>query len=388
MYKIIIDILQGKIKTNELANLTFIQSYKKTEHKTKKYPFAFSLSLTIRLNGEVIKNIVNIIKNNCVEGDIGYIKIVYLGVRYHQFKKFIRSILRMSYIANSSIERLLNYEGVMKIYNSVFTHPSADITNNYEFYEFVGDVIVNKAIVKFLVNRFPSLNKSDGVEVLTPLKQELISKRYFADLGAKLGFWKYISIDINYKKTEMKRTLEDCFEAFFGATEWMFANILRRKDSDLLCSYIIASILKNEPIPTTYETIVNPISRLKELFDTYADITKSKESYMKKIEDRELPLISRVQVENDYVLFQKKAETVRSVFPNGLGKLEYKVEHMKNELGMHFMYQISVTANGIVLGRGMAPLKQDAKKKAAQEGINYLKTINIEKSKPSVYDDM
>ena len=69
---------------------------------------------------------------------------VYNGPRDQEFKDMIKTILKLGKLKEKYIDVLLDEEG-LSVYDKVFTHPSVDPLNNYEFYEILGDITVINA---------------------------------------------------------------------------------------------------------------------------------------------------------------------------------------------------------------------------------------------------
>ena len=189
------------------------------------------------------------------------------GIRGEEFKSFIRTLLGRMNISEKNMDELTNEEN-MKVYENVFTHSCVDEKNNYEFYEILGDVTCNKIIVWYLKNRFPFLNNTEGVKVIARLKINLVSKVSFSKWSLKLGFDKYISYDLETKIKNEIGVLEDCLEAFIGASELLIDKIFKG-GGYFFCYRFLNSILEEEDISLKYEDLYDPITRLKETFDYY-----------------------------------------------------------------------------------------------------------------------
>jgi dsRNA-specific ribonuclease len=174
----------------------------------------------------------------------------------------------MSKLKQKYIEILINRDN-MKVYQSVFTHMSVDELQNYEFYEILGDVTLNKAIVWYLKDRFPKLQNAAGVKIIARLRINLVSKKHFGYLAEKLGFLEFIRADADIKSQKQTSLLEDVFEAFFGATEFLLDTILGNGSGYGICFRIVKAILDQEFISLRYEDLYDPITRLKETFDYY-----------------------------------------------------------------------------------------------------------------------
>lgn len=253
---------------------------------------------------------------------------IYSGDRGINFENMLRNILKKGKLKKEYIDRII--KNGMSLYSQAFTHPTADENNNYEPLEFLGDSIVNCVIVWYLSRRFPQLNCQDGVKILARLKINLVSKKVFANFGSELDFWKYVSADKETRDTKMKKTLEDVFEAFFGATQKLIDSEIRMGVGYSICYNIIQNLFENMQISLKYEDLYDPKTRLKEVFDFFKD------------------KIGQVKYENERV---------------------ERIQYVK-------VYRLYTDERGkkqkILLGQGSAALKPDAVQKAASRALEHL----------------
>lgn len=267
-------------------------------------------------------------QNNSVE--------IYNGIRGDKFIYFLKQVLSLSNLNEQYYDILLDKEGI-EVYDQVFTHKTANPESNYEYLEFLGDTTLNKSIAWYLSRRFPQLNCLSGVKILTRLKINLISKRSFAGFAKKLCFWDFISADTDVRSTKMEKTLEDVFEAFFGATELLIDSRIQQGAGYNTCYNIISNILDSQNISVRYEDLFDAKTRLKEIFDFFGD---------------------------------------------KLGKLKY--DTVKEER----IHYVTVVLNTTILGKGSAPLKADAQQRAAQQAIYKLKKMGFSKEIPEDYKNL
>jgi dsRNA-specific ribonuclease len=193
---------------------------------------------------------------------------IYIGIRGDKFKYFIKQVLSLANINEHFFNVLIDEEG-LKMYDRVFTHSSVDSCNNYEYLEFLGDTTLNKSIAWYLSRRFDRFACSDGVQALTRLKINLISKRSFAGFAKRLSFWEFVSASTETRSNQMDKTLEDVFEAFFGATEVLIDSRIRQGAGYSVCYAIISNILDTMDISLRYEDLFDSKTRLKEVFDFF-----------------------------------------------------------------------------------------------------------------------
>jgi dsRNA-specific ribonuclease len=262
--------------------------------------------------------------------------IIY-GTRDNSFWKMIRQTLERSNIKKESIDKLLSDPMAIDMYNCVFTHLSADNEKNYEWLEILGDSTLNKCIVWYISKRFPQLRCSEGVKIIARLKINLISKKTFADIATSLDWWEFVTAEEEIKQTKKKKLMEDIFEAFFGATELLIDSIVYPGSGYAICYRIVASLFNELDISLSYESLYDPITRLKEVFDYFKDI----------------------------------------------GSFQFSSER-KDGYQHVFLLQI-INHQKLTIGFGIAPLLDDAKQKACQRGLENLKSRGIIKPVPEYY---
>ena len=192
----------------------------------------------------------------------------YQGPRDYTFKMFIDNILKdYADVSDRHRQEILDKTGMLQ-YSLAFTSPTFNKLENYEFLETLGDSTLNKAIIWYFSRRFPSINSSDGIDILTRLKIKYIQKKSFAALSEKLGFLQFISTNFNRNSVEdITNTLEDVFESFFGATELIIDDKFKIGTGYKICYKIVSRLLDKLNITIAYEDLVDSKTRLKELFD-------------------------------------------------------------------------------------------------------------------------
>jgi len=253
---------------------------------------------------------------------------IYSGDRGINFEDMIRSILKKGKLKEEYINRIIT--NGKELYSQAFTHPTANPDNNYEPLELLGDSIVNCCIVWYLSRRFPQLNCQDGVKIIARLKINLVSKKIFADFGDQLDFWKYVSADKETRDTKMKKTLEDVFEAFFGATQKLIDSEIRMGVGYSICYNIITNLFDTLHISLKYEDLYDAKTRLKEVFDFFKET------------------IGQIKYENERVDRIQYVKVFR-LYTDSRGKKQK-----------------------ILLGEGSAALKPDAQQRAATRALEHL----------------
>lgn len=187
--------------------------------------------------------------------------------------QFIREVFRKSKIDPKYLEVLTNPEA-LAIYRVAFTSNTVDSDNNYELYEYMGDVAANAAVVMYFYEAFPQLRCPRSINILNRLKIVHVSRESFSKIAEDLGFWPYIRYDANVaaEKTILKKSrealLEDVFEAFVGATEIILIDAFGMVGvaSQIIYNFI-KPIFDAKEISFAPEALYDAKTRLKELFE-------------------------------------------------------------------------------------------------------------------------
>lgn len=183
---------------------------------------------------------------------------------------FIRNILKDT-IKDDIIDQILSDSNSLDKFEAVFTSKAVDEYKNYEFFEQLGDLTINKFIVTYMYKLFPQLRSTNGVGVLASLRILYGSKETLSKLSEKVGFDKFIKCTAEERldKTRFMNILEDVFEAFFGALEFIIDNLLSNGIGYIFCYRILEKIFNDMNISISYESIIDAKTRLNELKDEY-----------------------------------------------------------------------------------------------------------------------
>jgi dsRNA-specific ribonuclease len=247
-----------------------------------------------------------------------------------EFKKLIIHILSKYALLDISYFDIITNDENMLMFERAFTHPSfnPDNNDNYEFYEFIGDVTVNKSIVWYCHRRFPHLRNEKGVEKFSQMKANLVSKKSLSSLASKLDFWKFIRMSKDTQDRDKRKVLEDVFESFIGCLEMIIDNCINIHSGYGVCYTIISKILDKIKISLDYKDLKDSKTRLKEIYD--------------------------------------KSKNFRD--------LKYIVSTPRSDTNILF----GITATGYIddkyveMGIGSAPIKRQAEKNAANKAIYFL----------------
>ncbi len=284
--------------------------------------------------------------------DINTPKEIYHGIRDDSFKRLIVDLLKRGNLRDKYID-VLTDKSSMELYNQAFTAPSADPENNYEIFEQLGDLSINKFIVWYSYRRFPQLNCPAGVKVVARLRINYGSRESFFKIADELDFWEYISADEEDRMRKKKDMLEDCFESFIGCTEFILDNRFRLGVGYAIVYDILASIFDEKPMSLKYDQLYDEKTRLKELFDVYKD---------------RLGSWTFMDTRDDILA----VSTVYRIPPGGT----------TSNKGITYD---KIPRDWVKLGTGRAAKKADAQRKAADEGLKLLNQQGWVKEIPEEY---
>jgi dsRNA-specific ribonuclease len=183
-------------------------------------------------------------------------------------REFVMSVLQTTRIYPKYIHVITNDKNMVE-YSKVFTSKNFDSENNYEMYEQMGDLSINKFIVWYMYKRFPELRTSDGVKIVARLRINYASKESLFKISKDLGFWEHVRCTDDERHKRMKSLLEDVFEAFIGATECIIDDHFGIGVGYALVLRILENIFDGMNISLNYDDLYDPKTRLKELFDKH-----------------------------------------------------------------------------------------------------------------------
>lgn len=172
------------------------------------------------------------------------------GIRGKDFASLIINLLKRGKLKKEYIVKILK-DGGLEEYEKVFTSKKADENNNYEFYEFLGDLIANTTILWWMARKFPELRKASAVRILARMKITYGSKKVFSVISEKqLGFWDFITARQDERDTQKKSLLEDVLEGFLGLTNELIDSKIHMGAGYAICYNIIESLLdENMKLP-------------------------------------------------------------------------------------------------------------------------------------------
>jgi dsRNA-specific ribonuclease len=188
--------------------------------------------------------------------------------------QLLRSFFHRAGVNEKHIDIFVTSE-TLKNFQLCFIHKSIDKDNNYEYYEFFGDVIVNRFVVLYLEEILPNVK---SVKWLSKIKSAVQADKFLSKIAIREGIDKLAIYDEEMKNLKENPHLDsrnlynhmlgDIMEAICG-----FMNIIVRSKgfSDGVATQIAVNLLKTfyrpSDIPTKYEDVFDPVSRLKELYE-------------------------------------------------------------------------------------------------------------------------
>jgi len=203
-----------------------------------------------------------------------------------EFKnEMFKLLTRRGSVNSETVNQLLDDEGIKHL-KVAFTHESFSYSykNNelvkseerdYELYETMGDVTVNKCVVWYLVRRFPQLKKNtNGNQVITELKKNLVSKKIFSDQFKRLNLnnfirykeWSYTEKSSAKKIMMDMSMMEDVFEAMMGAIEDLIDGRIMVNTGYSVVYNIVSSILDEiKDISLDLEDIIDSKTKIQEI---------------------------------------------------------------------------------------------------------------------------
>lgn len=218
------------------------------------------------------------------------------------FQNFIISLFERGDIPSHYVT-----DASMETFRRAFTHKSLEPVDNYEFLEIIGDVVVNMAVLNYIIEWN---KKIVSVKYLTRLKHNITSKKELALLAEKAGFFKHIRMSdelresfesltehAKHRTIEYLSILEDCFEAFLGAVQRVVDSMSRVSFGVGVAAAhkLCAAFLKDVKISLKYEDVFDAKTRLKELCDRRKwrfkqDVMKSKKIVRNGVEQYEVEI--------------------------------------------------------------------------------------------------
>ncbi len=192
---------------------------------------------------------------------------IYQGIRGAPFKTLLSKLLLKGDISQKYVDVLLDSSGLQQ-FSVAFTHETANSVQNYELLETLGDQTANKCILWYFSKRFPQIFCPQGSDIITRIKIKYIQSDSFSEISDKLGFWDYISMNMETRNGDKRhKILEDVFESFIAVVERLLDSKFKVGVGYSVCFQLISKIMDDMDVSIDYLSLNNPITILKEIFD-------------------------------------------------------------------------------------------------------------------------
>jgi dsRNA-specific ribonuclease len=290
--------------------------------------------------------------------------IIHEGDRDQPFTALIRQFLELGRLKPQYIQVLLSPKN-LQLFGKAFTAASANSTENYEIFEQLGDVSVNKFIVQYAYQRFPQLRCPTGVKVVARLRINYGSASSLAAIAEKLGFWPFISAAEDgeqrgqkYRSKHQTDLLEDVLEAIVGCTEQILDQEFRIGVGYAIVYDILKAIFDKIHISLKFEDLIDAKTRMKEVFDAFG----TQLGDFKFIDNR------------------VDGQAISRVYQVPPGQPKYpKRQNIGDEQTFHPQH------SWIFIGEGTATKKAQAQQEAAEQAIHTLANAGFRKMPPIEY---
>lgn len=183
----------------------------------------------------------------------------------NEFRSFIIDLLGKCSLPKDYIAVLASSDNIVR-FRQAFTHESVSV-DNYEVYETLGDVTLNKCVIWYFKRMIPNITP----EKLTLLKIKFTSTKLMSTFARELGFDRHI-IAANDTYKHKCNILEDVLESFIGCTECLIDDQLQLhlgyKYMYAFVSMYIETYINDININES-EDLMDPISILKNISDKH-----------------------------------------------------------------------------------------------------------------------
>lgn len=115
-----------------------------------------------------------------------------------------------------TLVRVFQGEKIQRLLTAATTSKDVDATNNYEFFEYIGDAVINRFIIEYIRNSYPDIACSaHNVGILTKLRSVFVGKRNLCRCSVKIGLHKYIntSLALDWNRLETTAVSESTYAA-------------------------------------------------------------------------------------------------------------------------------------------------------------------------------
>ena len=176
--------------------------------------------------------------------------------------QFVLDILRRSRIKQKYIDTL-STPASAAYFETAFTDPSYDDTNNYLFLRSLGTLELYKTIVWYIVKKHPYVNQ----KTLTQININILSDFQIGEFVNTLGISAHIFCD--EKKAKTVKMSQMVFEAIVGAAAFLLNHHYKFGIGNLVADKIYTYVLDQLEINVNEELLSDPKTKLKELYFDY-----------------------------------------------------------------------------------------------------------------------
>ena len=187
---------------------------------------------------------------------------------------FIKKMAGIGKIKERYVNMMIAPDNI-QYYVIAFVHKSYNRYNNYEIFEQLGDLSVNKFVIWHAYRKFPQINFPDGTSIAARIRITFGSKFMLGSIGRNLNFGEFILSDSNspdIRIPALEDLIEDTFEAFMGATEFIFDKCLMKHTGYSFVYKILEGIfeipLYVPDFKLDYSILTDPVTILKELAES------------------------------------------------------------------------------------------------------------------------
>ena len=166
------------------------------------------------------------------------------------------------------ITNLLEHATAIQRMAQALTHKDVNRHFNYELLEALGDKTANKCIVWYLMRRFPQLMSNDTKGIFAELKMKYIQAETYARFMDQLGIARFIQMRPGLPFDVHLKIKEDVFEAVMAVIEQSI-DVGKEGMGYAVCYRILSRLMDQEEIRFRLQDVHNPMSRLKELTESY-----------------------------------------------------------------------------------------------------------------------
>lgn len=192
-----------------------------------------------------------------------------------KLEPFLRHLIGVRGMVNdANLEKIMTKSNIIE-FQKAFTHWSFDPVDHFDMYEHLGDPIVNAFTSLYIHQRFPEIkNVGFASKIWAKLKGKrhlaLLARRQFAGLVRYSPEW---LAEIKLENPNLDENIqylslyEDIFEAFCGCLVDCITRVGFGYGAAIeVCHNILRTFFDAEEISIRYEDVVDPVTRLKELY--------------------------------------------------------------------------------------------------------------------------